>query len=136
MRSRTLFELKAFEHVGIRVSDARAALEFYGRLGFEVELEALGQPATYELINAHGVRINLICNAHRRPGAGNILLDETVKHPGVTHAAFVVENLATVMRALRQAGIEITEGPKVEARRQYLFFRDPDGNVIEVNELL
>lgn len=136
MKPALLFEVEAFEHVGIRVSDAEAALAFYAAFGFEVESQSHEGHTTYELINANGVRINLVCNARRRRWARNILLDEAVKHPGLTHVAFVVRDLAAVVRILEDADIGITDGPTLEERRRYLFFRDPDGNLIEVNELL
>lgn len=136
MKPLPLFEIEAFEHVGIRVSDPKAACDFYALFGFEVESQTTTDHTTCELINAHGVRINLVCNARRRRWARNILLDEPVKHPGLTHVAFVVRDIAAVVRILEDARITITEGPKLEERRRYLFFRDPDGNVIEVNELL
>ena len=83
------------------------------------------------------MRINLIFNGTRLPHGRNVLLDEPVKLPGVTHPAFVVDDLYALKDWLGQAGIEITEGiHRLGPRRITLFIRDPDRNVLEFNQLL
>lgn len=128
-----LFPIHAYDHVGIRVSDREEALAFYGKLGFRVESE--DDDGDLELINAFDLRINLIPNGVTQAGAHNVLLDNPVKYPGITHPAFVVPDLDIAIREVRKASITITEGPKESARRRYFFIRDPDGNVLEFNEL-
>lgn len=124
-----------YDHVGIRVSDRRRALDFYQSLGF-VESAAFPEHEANEMLSADGVRINLIFNAARRPQARNILLDEPIKLPGMTHPAFVVDDLARLQTWLEQRDIRITEGPHpIGPRRIALFIRDPDGNVLEFNQL-
>jgi catechol 2,3-dioxygenase-like lactoylglutathione lyase family enzyme len=125
-------EILAYEHVGTRVSDRGEALAFYEALGFRVESE---DGDAIELINAHGVRINLIVNAAPDPDKRNVLLDDPVKRAGHTHPAFVVARLDDVAAWADARGVRVTEGPKVADRRRYLFIRDPDGNVLEFNEL-
>jgi len=39
------------------------------------------------------------------------------------------------VRLLARESIPITEGPKQDHRRRYLFCRDPDGTVLEFSEL-
>ena len=83
------------------------------------------------------MRINLIFNATRLPHGRNVLLDEPVKLPGVTHPAFVVDDLYALKDWLDRAGIAITEGiHRLGPRRITLFIRDPDRNVLEFNQLL
>ena len=65
----------------------------------------------------------------------HVLLDEPVKWPGYTHGAFVVESLQAVIDWATREGIAITEGPVDWDRRLTCFLRDPDGNVLEFNEL-
>ena len=84
-----------------------------------------------------GARINLIMNGTKRPDNKNILLDEPIKYPGITHLALIVEDLAKLQIWLQANKIVITEGPrKIGSRRMTLFIRDPDGNVLEFNQLL
>ncbi|MDD2867851.1 VOC family protein [Neomegalonema sp.] len=134
LRSRA--RISAYDHVGIRVSDRRRALAFYEGLGF-VESARFPAYEANEMVTADGVRINLIFNAARRPGLRNVLLDEPVKLPGVTHPAFVVDDLEALQEWLGARNIRITEGPKpIGPRRIALFIRDPDGNVLEFNQLI
>lgn len=123
-----------YEHIGTRVSDRSKALAFYGALGFRIELQQDGSDAI-EMINAHGIRINLIVNADPAYSRSNLLLDDPVKKPGHTHIAFVVPSLNDSVRYVTSLGIKITEGPKEAERRRYFFIRDPDNNVLEFNEL-
>lgn len=129
------FRLKGYDHVGIRVSDAKRALAFYERLGFEVDA-GYSDDRVAEMVAADGTRINLIFNGTKRPDANNILMDEPVKWPGHTHAAFIVDSLGQLLEWAAAEGIAITEGPVDWGRRTTCFLRDPDGNVLEFNELI
>ena len=125
----------AYEHVGIRVSDPERARHFYERLGFREEIRF--DDYANEMATPAGVRINLIFNGTSRADALNVLQDEPLKWPGLTHAAFILDDLAAPVNWLNDAGIAITEGPApIGPRREGLFIRDPDGNVLEFNQLL
>jgi catechol 2,3-dioxygenase-like lactoylglutathione lyase family enzyme len=134
-KARTL-GICSYEHVGIRVSDRQRALDFYAALGFQVELDHTGKSASnaLEIVNEHGVRINLICNGSAQPRAYNVLQDDPRKPPGLTHIAFAVKNLEEALDLVCCLDIPVTEGPKELPRRRYFFVRDPDGNVLEINE--
>jgi len=128
--------IRKFDHVGIRVSDRQQAVTFYEQLGFQ-EVRRFDKYEANEMETPDGVRINLIFNATRLPHGRNVLLDEPVKLPGVTHPAFVVDDLYALKDWLDQAGIAITEGiHRLSPRRITLFIRDPDRNVLEFNQLL
>ena len=124
--------ISAYDHVGIRVADPEVSLAFYRRLGFE-PVPHLSNERVAEIVAGGGVRINLIFNGERRER--NVLMDEPRKWPGYTHAAFIVEELDTVIRFAEAEGIPITEGPVDLGRRITCFLRDPDGNVLEFNQL-
>ncbi len=138
MTSRFSFEIKAVDHVGIRVSDLPKALDFYQLLGFMIDKdECYPEHNATGLLNKHGVRINLINTANPTDSSQfNILFDQDIKFPGLTHLALVVCNLHDVIQFFKYQGISITEGPIRLKRRQAIFIRDPDGNVIEFNQLL
>ena len=127
-------DIRAFDHVGIRVTDAKRALAFYASLGFIVDAEYSNERVA-EIISPSGVRLNLIFNGVRTASGRNILLDEAEKWPGYTHAAFIVEHLQTILDWAAAHGVPITEGPVDWDRRLTCFLRDPDGNVLEFNEL-
>jgi lactoylglutathione lyase len=130
------FQVKSYEHVGIRVTDRDAARAFYEKLGWREEID-LPEHFANEMVNDAGVYINLIFNGVKRPDSRNILQDEPLKYPGVTHAAFIIDDMDDLVRILDREGIRITDGPVIySGRRKVLFIRDPDGNVLEFNELL
>jgi lactoylglutathione lyase len=124
------------DHVGIRVSDRERSIAFYERLGF-VQTDYFREHQANEMETAAGVRINLIFNGARSSNAHNALLDAPIKLPGITHPAFLVDDLHALARWLGDQGIRITEGPeRIGPRRIALFIRDPDGNVLEFDQLL
>jgi catechol 2,3-dioxygenase-like lactoylglutathione lyase family enzyme len=125
-------EFRGYDHVGIRVTDAPRALEFYRKLGFRVDPDFSSDDVA-EIVAGDGSRINLIFNGVSR--ANNVLLDEPVKWPGYTHGAFVVDSVQAVLDWAEREGVAITEGPVDWGRRLTCFLRDPDGNVLEFNEL-
>jgi catechol 2,3-dioxygenase-like lactoylglutathione lyase family enzyme len=135
---RMSFTLAEIDHVGIRVTDRAIAQRFYEKLGFAFDPEEdspRGQ--SIGLVNSAGARINLIYNG-TPPPTRNILMDHPDKWPGYTHAAFIVDDLDALAEWLQQGGIPITEGPSLfgHGRRKVCFIRDPDGNVIEFDEIL
>ena len=129
-----MVRIRGYDHVGIRVSDRQRALDFYLGLGFAMDSEFSSERVA-EIVASDGTRINLIFNGTPRPGADNVLLDEATKWPGVTHVAFVVESLGDVIAWAASEGVAITEGPVDWVRRVTCFVRDPDGNVLEFNQL-
>lgn len=130
------FRVTAYEHVGIRVTDRDQARAFYEKLGWREEID-LPEHHANEMVNDAGVYINLVFNGVKRPEGRNILQDEPLKYPGVTHAAFIIEDMDDLLRLLEQEGFPPSGGPYIySGRRKVLFIRDPDGNVLEFNELL
>jgi catechol 2,3-dioxygenase-like lactoylglutathione lyase family enzyme len=125
-------QFQGYDHVGIRVTDPTRALDFYGKLGFRLDPD-FSSADVAEIVAEDGTRLNLIFNGV--PRANNVLLDEPVKWPGYTHGAFVVGSLQAVLDWAAREGVTITEGPVDWGRRLTCFLRDPDGNVLEFNEL-
>ena len=126
----------SYDHIGIRVTNRDVSRAFYQKLGF-VETEYLASEQANEMETASGMRINLIMNGAKRPNNANILQDEPIKYAGVIHAAFVVDDLEKLQAWLQANEIPITEGPRqFVPRRITLFIRDPDGNVLEFNQLV
>lgn len=126
----------SYDHIGIRVSDKNRAMSFYQALGF-VESASFPLHEANEMLSPDGVRINLIFNGARVPNSHNVLLDAPIKLPGMTHPAFIVDDLEALEGWLSEQKITITEGPHhIGPRRVALFIRDPDGNVLEFNQLV
>ena len=131
-----LSKILSIDHIGIRVTDRDVSRAFYAQFGF-VETDYFQADQANEMETPSGVRINLIMNGAKRPQDKNILLDEPIKYPGITHLALVVGNLSELQTWLQANKIAITEGPvQLSPRRITLFIRDPDGNVLEFNQLI
>jgi len=116
-------KIVAYDRIGLRVTNRARSLAFYEALGFRLEQEHSTETAL-ELVNAAGVRLNLIQNG-----------ESTSQWPGYTHAAFIVDNLSDVLTWAGRRQVAITEGPVDSGRRLTCFLRDPDSNVLEFNEL-
>ena len=124
--------IEHIDHVGIRVTDRQAAIDFYACLGFSVEHE-VDFDAVVILKNAAGVELNLICNGVSTEHGGNRLMDEPTKWPGLTHLALRVPDINDTRRSLIQNGIAITQGPVTFGDGHVsVFVRDPDRNVVEL----
>jgi catechol 2,3-dioxygenase-like lactoylglutathione lyase family enzyme len=132
-----MFQIQSFDHVGVRVTSRERSSAFYAKLGFRPEPnEDSPQYSALGLINDAGVRINLVYNGKPHPDR-NVLMDFPEKWPGYTHFAVLVDSLEAVLEWAEREGVAVTEGPVVIGdRRTVAFIRDPDGNVIEFDELL
>ena len=121
------------DHIGIRVTEKKAALDFYKILGFQLEQE-VDFDAVIIMKNNSGVEINLINNGKDISDGKNILMDVPEKHPGFTHVAFSVESILHVMEVLEKNNIAISQGPVTFGRDGHvsIFIRDPDRNTIEL----
>lgn len=134
-----MFKVRQIDHVGIRVTQRSRAQRFYEQLGFRIDPDEESEHGgSCGLVNDAGARINLICNGVGPPRGRNVLMDVDDKWPGYTHAAFIVDDLDALVTWLNARRIAITEGPVVfgHGRRKVCFVRDPDGNVVEFDEIL
>ncbi len=120
-------------HVGIRVHDLDRSLAFYELLGFSKTIGPVGPEPVAILHHPAGIEINLIINA---PTAHvpNVLMDVPVKQPGHTHLALWVEDVEAAEVVLEAAGFPVTERMTVPSGMRAIFVRDPDRNVVELDQ--
>jgi catechol 2,3-dioxygenase-like lactoylglutathione lyase family enzyme len=133
-----MFKISHYDHVGVRVTERERAVAFYEKLGFVIDAdEDEPQFNAVGMVNGAGVRINIIYNGITPPANKNVLMDISEKWPGYTHYAFMVDNLEKVVAWAKENNFPITEGPmEIGGRRTVCFIRDPDGNVVEFDEVL
>ena len=132
----TTTEVLAFCHAGLRVAERARSCAFYRHFGFE-EIAWHERAKVSILRNAAGVELNLIVNATPESAGQNVLMDlDPVKHAGYTHIALRVASATAAMASLAAAGIAVSEGPvRLGDGVLAVFVRDPDRNVLELDEV-
>jgi catechol 2,3-dioxygenase-like lactoylglutathione lyase family enzyme len=122
--------IESIDHLVVTVADLEATLAFYERaLGLEV-LRSPGRPAALafgsQKINVHQADRPFEPKASR-PTAG-----------AADFCLVTGRSLDEVARRLRDQGVEIEVGPVerfgARGKMTSIYFRDPDGNLIEVSE--
>ena len=129
-----MLKIERVDHVGIRISAKVASIAFYQELGFDLIADAgfdRGHPVIMRNA-ASGVTINLL-GPTTQGGGPNVLMDIEEKHAGYTHMALRVTSMAETESFLREKGIQTT-GSFSFGGLTAVFIRDPDGNVIELDE--
>lgn len=136
------------DHTALSVPDLEQALAFYcGLLGFEVEVRAdwqagntlndtvIGAPdtaANSALLKAGGTRIELF--EYRHPvGAAQDGRRPLWDH-GITHLCFNVADIEAEYERLRAAGVVFNSAPVRMGRWQFVYGRDPFGNMFELKQ--
>jgi glyoxylase I family protein len=124
-----MIEVRSINHASLLVADTRRSLEFYhGLLGLPVDDSRpdLGFPGAW--LQVGDGQIHLLELQESGPSRGS------PQHGGRDyHLAMDVASLDAVVQALEAARIEYTRS---RSGRRALFCRDPDGNVLELVELV
>lgn len=121
-------------HVGIRVHELERTRRFYERLGFQFVVGPIGREPVAIMHHPAGIELNFILNA-ADADVPNPLMDVPEKLPGYTHVALHVSDLDEARQVLAAYGIEPSGGPVTFPNgSRAIFVRDPDRNVIELNE--
>lgn len=124
-------DIRAVDHIGVRVRDLERAMQFYSLLGFRLHWKS-ATDAVAVIRNSSDVELNLVYNANA--GEKNILMDVAEKYSGYTHVALRVASIKETIETLRSHGVKITQGPVSFGRDGHVsvFVRDPDWNVVEL----
>lgn len=128
-------QIKALDHIGLRVVDVKQSIRFYKLLGFTV---IRNDPKEQVVVVRHpaGIEINFIASGAYHSVNGNILMDVAERYPGYTHYAISVDSVAATKDFLEQHHLPISEGPVTFGDgKTSIFIRDPDRNVLEFTEL-
>ena len=128
LRQISMFEVTAFHHASLIVSDTRKALEFYvDLLGMQADpgRPDLGYPGAWLSIGDQQVHLLELPNPDPLQGRP--------AHGGRDrHLAFHVHNLQSLSEKLDASGIAYTMS---KSGRKALFCRDPDQNALEFIEI-
>ena len=131
-----MFKINAMDHIVLNVPDIDRALAFYTKV-LGLETERLDEFRRGE-VGFPSVRISAETVIDLFPMKAGQTLGDGPGLPNLNHFTMVVEpgDFEGFQRHLAEHGVKIEEGP---ARRwgarghgQSVYFRDPDGNRIEV----
>jgi len=118
------------DHIVITVADVDATCDFYGRI-LGMEKVVFGSPARVALgFGSQKINLHPIVNDY----------DTTAQHPlpGSADICLITDvPVDDVITHLNNSGVEIIEGPIAKSGAtgplNSVYFRDPDGNLIEVS---
>lgn len=114
-------DVKDYHHIALVVSDLKKCVRFYETvLGLEtIQRPDFGFPG-------HWFQVGETSQLHL------MVMNETVAQT-MRHIAIEVEDFSAAIKTLEAEGIQITEGPgKRVDGSDYLFCKDPDGNLVEI----
>lgn len=139
-------------HVGINVADMDRSLHFWRDvMGLQVEVDAWEEGDYIDTLqNLTGVKVHMV--KLRAPDGSLIELLEDVAHPtappaparnrlcdrGIRHIAFTVADVEESYRILCEEGCEVLGKPitSPDNYAKVFFSRDPEGNLLEIVEVL
>ena len=125
-------EIARLDHLVLTVRDVQATCAFYSRvLGMRVETFGAGRTALHfgnQKLNVH-------------PTGGDATLVARVPTPGSADLCFVTTMPRdALLDHLQACGVAIEAGPVERAgaigQMESVYFRDPDGNLVEVSRYL
>ncbi|GIT91045.1 VOC family protein [Jannaschia pagri] len=132
-------QIDSLHHAGLSVSDFDAAVAWWGtHFGFTLLAEWGDDGLRMGLIGKNGIHVELFCAQGAAPGPDEAKgVGQSMGQRGWKHLAFAVPDLAAATEDLRAAGVPVLVEPVRDAPPgySYAFFRDPDGNHVELVEL-
>jgi lactoylglutathione lyase len=119
-----------YDHTAFQVSNMGASIEFYvTKLGFTFEFRSVNseEREAYAFLSLGDLRLELIQDLkladYPKP---------ELKPPYCPHLAMQTDDMDQAVADLKQNGVQIIRGPlKVEGEETWVYFADPDHNVLE-----
>lgn len=143
-----VMKIKSLSHVGLTVSNFEKAVKFYSdifvfKLISEQTLDKEQVELLYPLYKLHDLTVRL--GFLRAPKGGVVEIFEfsntkSSEHPiwnkpGLTHFTIDVNNVSKWYEKLSAKGIHFFSKPQVTDGNEWVFLKDPDGNLIELIDL-
>lgn len=141
-------KVKSLSHVGLTVSDFASAVRWYhDKFGCRlIDDNTLPPAQVTALKDLYGLENSSIKLGFLRvPGGGVVEIFEFEEklepertrwnRPGPTHITFDVKNVAKWYKKLKGEGIEFFSEPQNTKGADWVFLKDPDGNLIELIDM-
>ena len=141
--------LKKIDHVNVVVSDLEKATDFFCRLGFSIEHrgeltgEWISKIVNLQNVRAAYVQLSLGNSGSRleliqffSPSAPHVRGKGAPNQLGIRHIAFEVEDIATVVSALKDEGVALFGDVQTypATGKKLVYFYGPDGIILELAE--
>ena len=142
--------MKAIRHVGIVVTNLNKALHFYrDLLGLKVTNKMVERGDYIDKIS--GLKNVKVTTVKMAAGDGNLvellyfhshpvktIIKKEMYEVGISHVAFTVDNIDVEYRRLLKAGVQFNAPPQIspDGYAKVTFCKDPDGNLIELVQVL
>ena len=118
--------IERFDNIGVAVTDYARAVDFYKKLGFEVDFED-GEGGSLKAGTA--VLYVFKTSSSTPPQARDVSL--TGNPPGIDHISFRVADVDAECERVKTAGLEVETEPEDQAwGARTITLLDPDGNRI------
>ena len=140
--------IKSISHTGLTVSSLENAVKWYHEMfGMRlIDEQVLGKEQAEGLSSLYGVpETEIRLGFLRARGGGVIELFQFTPplppspvvwaRPGFTHAAFAVTNIPMWYKVLKDKEVCFFSEPQNTGKNQWVFLKDPDGNLIELIDL-
>lgn len=140
--------IRSVSHVGLTVSDFERSVRWYSEMfGFKlVSEQILDEEQVSELYSLYELDNNSIRLGFLRGRKGGVIEifefqsslpaeHMTWNRPGPTHITLDVKNVKRWYRDLKDRGVEFCTEPQVTDGNEWIFLKDPDGNLIELIDL-
>jgi len=122
------------DHVAIKVSDIRDSIAFYTKkLDFKLMFHKVDQEhrEAFAFLELEGGNLELLQLLDDEGPPVSRVSAEIMK-PYCPHLAFATDNLDEEAARLKKQGIALLDGPlEIEGSVRWLYFCDPDNNVLE-----
>ena len=118
------------DHIALEVSDLERAIRFYtDKLGFALKSKNINheQKEAYCFLESEGTCLELISDLIKIYSE-----NQTIQRPYCPHICFTTEDMDECIESLHKHKIEIIRGPlEIPGEETWVYFADPDGNVLE-----
>ena len=118
------------DHIALEVSNIDKAIDFYAiKLDFSLISRAVNeeQQEEYCFLESEGTSLELITDLRK-----NYKTKKKVERPYCPHICFATDNMEETVKDILAKDIKIIHGPmKIKDEETWVYFSDPDGNVLE-----
>jgi catechol 2,3-dioxygenase-like lactoylglutathione lyase family enzyme len=115
------------------VSNLDRAIEFYTeKMGFILRSRSTNEEQQEEFcfLTSEGTTLELISDMKK-----SYREKQKIRRPYCPHICFATDDMEKTLKELRTKNIEIVRGPlEIEGEETWVYFSDPDGNVLEYIE--